>query len=336
MTFVRTEVDTIRLRAPVRDFAAAAGRMAERRSRTGLDGVERVIEASSRLPGGARVKVDQLREVPECAVEFSAPKVATGSNVIPLSLPATLDVAREVVAQVDELVGFKVPFEQMRVQRIDLDRDFEDVDNIGPLLSALSRLPAPNNPQTRYFPDPSRGNAATLTRGSAARWQSTLYSKEGEAQHRLRTARTDEQKAAAAVELATAAGRLRFELRTRTEVLGDRGLRLVGDLNDDELARMRREYFDRVGYGLEVSGMQVAVARVMGAEVEGLTEHKRLALIGWLSAQAYGMAPDLSRASGFRYKALARDVGVAAADLLEVATTASVRLDFDSARAVAA
>lgn len=331
----RTEVDTIRLRGPVRDFAAAAARLQSRRVDLGLDGRERVVEASGRLPGGARVKVDQLREVPECAVEFSAPKVANGSNVVPLPLAEAIAVAREVVGQVDELVGFTVPFEAMRVQRIDLDRDFEDVDNIGPLLSALSRLPAPNNPATRYFPDPSRGNAATLTRGSPARWQSTLYSKEGEALSRLRSARTDEQKAAATVDVQKAQRRLRFELRSRTEVLGDRGLRLVGDLDDDALAGMRRYYFDRVGYGLEVTGMQVAVARVMEAETD-VSVNRRLALIGWLSAQAYGMAPDLSTRTGFRYKSLAQEIGVAPADLLEVAATSSVRLDFDAARMVAA
>lgn len=40
------------------------------------------------------------------------------------------------------------------------------------------------------------------------------------------------------------------KLRLRPEALG-RHLRLVQDLNDDDLTRLRRGYFDRVGYGLK-------------------------------------------------------------------------------------
>ena len=150
------EVDTVRLRGPVRD-AGAMGRLRHLRL---VDGV--VVGGSEVLPSGARLSLDSLNGGKvEASVEFSAPKVALRSNVVPLPLRHVPAVCRQVV---DEAAGFAgewaVPFGDLRVTRLDVDRDFVDVDHAGPLLAALSKLRVAYNSPTRYFPDPERGNAA--------------------------------------------------------------------------------------------------------------------------------------------------------------------------------
>jgi hypothetical protein len=96
---------------------------------------------------------------------------------------------------------------------------------------------------------------------------------------------------------------------------------------------MRRAYFERVGYHLEVSGMQRAAALVLGHE--DLRMDNRLALIGWLFAEGQGLPVELHRHNVRRYRKRADELGITSADLLDMATT-NVRLDFDMARMVAA
>jgi hypothetical protein len=331
---VTVDVDTIRLRGRVKD-ADSMGRLTHLRSSRLFDakGEGRMVltAGSDTLRSGARLGVDiQNQGAPEAWVEFSAPKVATGSNVVPLPLREAVAVAREVYDEAGELVDWQTPFEHMRVGRLDVDRDFEDVAHQGPLLSALSKVRAPYNPQTRFFPDATKGGAVTLTRGPASRWLATLYSKEGEALHRYRYAQPHE-KARAKADLDRARGRLRYELRLRPDALG-KNLRLVQDLNDDDLTRLRRGYFDRVGYGLEVTGMQRAAALVM--EHDEWRVNTRLALLGWLLVESQGMPVDVHRNNAAKYRTRCEEVGVTAADLLDMAST-SVRLDFDTARMVA-
>lgn len=329
------EVDTIRLRGRVKDGESMA-RLSHLRSSRILDAKEGsrmvLVGGTDTLRSGARIGVDvQNQGVPEAWVEFSAPKIATGSNVVSLPLDQALDVAREVYDEAGALVDWRDKFEHLRVGRLDLDRDFEEVEHQGPLLSALSKVRAPYNPQTRYFPDPNKGGAVTLTRGPAARWLSTLYSKEAEAAHRHRYAQAHE-KARTKADLEKARGRLRYELRLRPEAMG-KNLRLVQDLNEDDLTRLRRGYFDRVGYGLEVTGMQRAAAVVM--EHEEWRVNTRLALLGWLMVESQGLPVEVHRNNAAKYRKRCEEAGVTAADLLDMAST-SVRLDFDSARMVAA
>jgi hypothetical protein len=329
------EVDTIRLRGRVKDGESMA-RLSYQRSSRVLDKATGdrmvLVGGTDVLRSGARIGVDvQNQGAPEAWVEFSAPKIANGSNVVALPLDQALDVAREVYDEAGELVDWTDRFEHLRVGRLDLDRDFEQVEHQGPLLAALSKVRAPYNPQTRYFPDPTKGGAVTLTRGPAARWLATLYSKEGEAAHRLRYAQPHE-KVRAAADLERAKGRLRYELRLRPEAMGKQ-LRLVKDLNEDDLTRLRRGYFDRVGYGLEVTGMQRAAALVM--EHDEWRVNSRLALLGWLLVESQGMPVEISRNKAAGYRSRCEEIGVTAGEILDMAST-SVRLNFDSARMVAA
>jgi hypothetical protein len=63
--------------------------------------------------------------------------------------------------------------------------------------------------------------------------------------------------------------------------------------------------------------------------------NSRLALLGWLFVESQGLPVEISRNKATGYRKRCEEVGVTAADLLDMAST-SVRLDFDTARMVAA
>jgi hypothetical protein len=250
------------------------------------------------LPSGARM--DKLNGGGwETWVEFSVPKIGTGSNVIALPLRQAVDVGRQVYEDAGEVVRWMDSYEHLRVQCIDLDRDFEGVEHQEPLLAGLAKLRVAYNPKTRLFPDPANAGAVTLTRGPATRWQSTLYSKQGGAQHRLRYA-PEHRREQLRRDLEAAQGRLRFEARLRADVLD--GQRTVESLDSDELARLRRKYFDRVGYGMEVAGMDRAVALVV---MSTLAEAAKLQTLGYLLAESQGMPVKFtSRTTVWKYRKL--------------------------------
>lgn len=297
--------------------------------RTGETDLEPVA-AGDVLGSGARIGVDKLHAGGwEGWVEFSAPKVGTGSNVVALPLRQAVDVARDVFREAEAVVNWLDPFERTRVQRIDLDRDFDGVEHQVPLLTGLSKLRAAYNPKTRLFPDPAKSGAMTLTRGPASRWLSTLYDKEGEARHRARYA-PEAEKAQRQNDITSAAGRLRFEARLRSDVLG--GQRTIGDLVEDELAGLRRKYFERVGYGMEVAGMDRAVALIVASD---LTEAAKIQTLGYLVMESQGMPAAFGRTTVWKYRKRCEELGVTAADMQSMATTA-VRLDYDAGTVIAA
>lgn len=323
-------MDTIRLRGRVAD-AECIDRLSHRQITRLVDEGDKLVAGIDTLHSGARVGVDLKHGgAPEAWVEFSAPKIANGDNVVPLPLREAVAVGREVYEEASALVDWVDDFDNLRVLRLDVDNDFQEVPQQDALLGALARVRAPYSPKTRLFPDASKNGATTLTRGPASRWLATLYSKEGEALHRARYA---EDKAAAAREVERAKGRLRYEARLRPEAMG-RHLRLVRDLEADALSGLARSYFDRVGYGLEVSGMQRVVATVMAADT--MRTNTKLALIGWLFLEAQGIPAEQHRNRRADYARRARELGVGAAELLELAVSESVRLDYEARRAVAA
>jgi hypothetical protein len=316
MTEPELAVDTIRLRGRVRDADAVRvmGSATIRQTTDPATGEMRTeaVAGIDTLRSGARVGMDKLNAGGwEAWIEYSAPKIATGSNVIALPLREAIEVSEQVYAEAGEVVTWMEHFEHMRVQRIDPDRDFEGVEHQVPLLTGLSKLRAAYNPKTRLFPDPTKAGAMTLTRGPATRWQSTLYSKEGEAAHRLRYAQP-EHRDQLARDLETAKGRLRFEARLRSDVLAPAGIRTIADLTVEKLAGQRRKYFNRVGYGMEVAGMQVAVAKVAGS---GLTVPQQVAVLGYMLLESQGVGVDVGRTTTW---------------------TTAVRLDYDTGTTIAA
>lgn len=327
-------IDTLRLRGRLRDADAvrlmSSVSMRQRTDVTTGETRHEPVAAGDVLRSGARIGVDKLHGGAwEGWVEFSAPKIATGSNVVALPLGQAVEVAWDVCREAEGIVSWLDPFERMRVQRVDPVRDFEGVEHQVPLLTGLSKLRAAYNPKTRLFPDPAKAGAMTLTRGPATRWQSTLYDKEGEARHRARYA-PEAEKAQRQRDITSAAGRLRFEARLRSDVLEDQ--RTIADLTEAGLAGLRRKYFERVGYGMEVAGMDRAVALVA---VSNMTEVAKLQTLGYLLAESQGLPVHFGRTTVWKYRKRCEELGVTAADMASLATT-SVRLDYEAGAVVAA
>ena len=93
---------------------------------------------------------------------------------------------------------------------------------------------------------------------------------------------------------------------------------------DEPLAGLRRAYFDRVGYGREVSGMQRAAELVMAQEEWRV--NARLALLGWLMLESTGLPADLHRNNRATYRKRAEALGVSYDDLVAEVQRSSLRL----------
>src|SRR5262249_6418214 len=93
------------------------------------------IEEYMRIPGRFRLRVRRGW----ARVEASLPRLANGTNTVavPVSnvIAATADLLEEIARHVEPMRGATRP-ENVLVTRLDLVRDFEDVDDIGNALRA--------------------------------------------------------------------------------------------------------------------------------------------------------------------------------------------------------
>src|SRR5690606_11832364 len=96
-----------------------------------------------------------------------------------------LRVIKEMHREAAEFVKYDVHHdgqvpEAGRMTRIDLVRDFHDVDEISRMLRGLQTVPVPGRAKGRVHFDASRNHAETLTFGPKKAWQSRLYDKHTE------------------------------------------------------------------------------------------------------------------------------------------------------------
>lgn len=138
-------IDTVRLRGPATTELMAqlpekrytqlyddiTGEMteAQRSGYTGIAVKETLV----------RVKADLRTGTPEVAIEYSAPSVLVGHNRDPLPLP--LSLLRSLAETVHDALGQELTglpdFEQLRLLRVDVDRDFTNVRSIPMTLGRL-------------------------------------------------------------------------------------------------------------------------------------------------------------------------------------------------------
>lgn len=190
-------------------------------------------------------------------VEASLPKRRDPDdrrNDVACLLPEAEEILRDMYdeARTHVEVSKGHHFEESKVIRLDLVRDFHDVKGATPLLDGLADVVQPGRSKVRRFADPSRGQAETLRVGPKA-WGCTLYDKYEESG---RQEGTEDQ--------------LRFETRLHRDQLASvfarkngGNVRVVGDLftrgsvdaletGESALARAQRAWFDRVGFGMAI------------------------------------------------------------------------------------
>ena len=207
-------------------------------------------------------------------------------------------------------------FEEAKIVRLDVVRDFSGVASAPWLLDGLANVPVTGRARQRRYADAERNRAETLTVGPKAAWAATLYDKAAE------TAGSDFE---------ADEGSLRFETRLRSDILSGQwarkrggSVRAVMDLQEDKVQSFGAAMFERVGFDREVEALGRLAEVVFGSD---LSATERRNLWAYMTAGIHGADIGLHRNSERKYRRLAEDLGVV---LATGGSGATVRLDYAS------
>lgn len=201
----------------------------------------------------------------------------------------------------------------MKVRRLDVARDFTDVDRPEFLVRGLGPVHRPWARRNLVHFDPSKNGAQTLMVGSGA-GVVRLYDKDQETGGR-------------------APGVLRWEVEARRDWCQKYGgISTLDDVTGDAVAELGRDRWEWSAMGTEVQAMEAVVERVMRSDLS-FTEQRNL--IGYLSMLAAGADVRASKATHAKYRRAARHIGVALdPETLGGGVGFGARLDLDSGRMV--
>ncbi len=281
-----------------------------------------VGHANARLHGFRQGGVAWLR------VEVSLPTMLNGHNRNPLGLDVFPDAVEASLILLGEQLPDVPDVDRVTVQRLDLPRDFYDVQSTHTVLSALHRrhiLQARVN-EPRYLSD---GTMQSLHRGSRSSYLVRGYDKGRElAQHARRDrARRPLLEAWADSSL----GQLRFEPQLRTPLLRRKGITTVFDAPATALEALSHEQFIKARWA-EPYGGRGRVQSALHALRPTLTPAEFRNLCCFVFCTTHGLDLPLSRHVIERVRPLARRH-----NLLDPEDDHERRrLDFSSGREVAA
>lgn len=323
-------IDTVRLRGRATDRLLA--QLPEKRfvqmcdDRTGVlsDVQSSGYTAVAAVNTFARVRADMRRGFPEVAVEFSAPSVLEGHNRNPLPVRRLVEVARQVYAGVEsELTGLP-DFEDLRLIRLDVDRDFVNVRSISSMLEAIAKRPA-----SRVRRDDLRrgadGGWQSLTRGNSGSWLAVGYGKRQQLTEAAARSNDLGRRRLLQAAADTSHDTFRWELQLRRESLRKNNLNTLDEITEETIYDMSKKYFDRARFGDSIAGnstrLKEALTDLSPAEVRGL-----LAL---LAADLHGIPAPMGHGLEDQSRATARRLGLAPHDL-DLEGGVRRRLDFDA------
>jgi hypothetical protein len=275
-------------------------------------------------------------------VEASLPKRAGADNVEPVDVEQAAELLRGMVAEACSLyvtagvaqtvadtdgkrAGHVYTAENPRLVRLDLVRDFQlrEAANLRTLLDGLATVPQAGRSGVRRFfgkvdegrdPHLNRGAGETLRVGPGA-WAAIAYDKCAETGGKAPV------------------GRLRTEFRLHHDQLSNVGaakagavMRSLADVTEVKVERLRRAYFDKVGFGREVVGMGSLVSSV--AATAQLSERERLLFLGWMLTRSVGGFAALDVKTERKYRSVAKELGISLAPGA-VDCGVTVRLDYE-------
>jgi hypothetical protein len=203
----------------------------------------------------------------------------------------------------------------MKVRRLDVARDFVNVDRPSYIVSGLGPVHRPWARRNLVHYDPGRKGAQTLMVGSGA-GVVRLYDKEAETEGK-------------------AAGVLRWEVEARRDWCQKYGeIANLRDVNEETVSKLGQDRWQWSAMGTEVSAMEAVVEKVMRS---GLSFAEQRALIGYMTMIAAGADVRAAKATHAKYRTQARKLGVT----MEVpnpddddSAGFSARLDLDSGTVV--
>ncbi|MCA1726980.1 MAG: hypothetical protein LC722_04835 [Actinobacteria bacterium] len=297
----RASIDTIAVSFEVGEPDSGPGVMMH--SSIGESGGLEDVRTLRKLPGGGTLSSGVGGRA---KVEASAPKYLSGGNAEGVGFEAAIGVARAMWEEAGQYVRPVRSWEESRVCRVDVVRDFTGVRGFEYLVHGLQpHLRAPRA-KGRLFWDRARGGL-TLGVGNT-RFRAYLYDKGAE------TGERQDQ------------GRVRFELSLRSKRVREAAVSLQ---SEGELAEVCRRVFTTTGFGARVSGM----GRVLGdvLEAAGLSTSEKYRLLGFMWARTFGAELHESSATRAKYNRLCRDLGVTLAKGDVGAPETFAALDYDGA-----
>ncbi|MDQ3956681.1 MAG: hypothetical protein M3285_14180 [Actinomycetota bacterium] len=246
-------------------------------------------------------------------VEFNPSRVEDPDGVSLAPVEALAKVVPLVLRKASELVDVDQAVTDARVKRLDVARDFTDVERSDFYLRGLGPVRRPWARRNLVHFDPSRNGAQTLMVGSGA-GSVRLYDKHAESQGKA------------------APGTLRWEVEARGGWAKNYGgIRALEDLTRSNVEALAQNRWEWSAMGVEVSAADRVIEKVQRSE---LSPAKQRSFLGWLFLQSRGMASPLSKETAAGFNRLARELDVALgpqdADVLGFVG----RLDFDSGREV--
>lgn len=247
------------------------------------------------LPGGGFIG---LGVGGKAWVEASLPKRTNDeqSNVRALPVGEALEVARAMYDEARTVCTPEESFDESKIVRLDVVRDFAGVRQLGPMLDGLAMVPLTGRAKRRRFADAESNNAETLRVGPKA-WACTLYDKFTETRGDV-----------------AAAGQLRFEARLHhaqlTSVFAKEhgaAMGVIADVTDAKCEAMRWSMFHRVGFDRAVPATE-SIAEYVWA-CDELSPARRGAFWAYLTLPGFGAA--LSDPTERKYRRLAESMGLA-------------------------
>lgn len=320
-------IDTIKVAWPIKDHWLTNFRFKRTVSRDG--------EYADLFTFGSESLKDALLQVRNCnqglqaSIERSVPSIIHGHNLH----PATIEKAKAVVAdlydQASEYVEFACDPLDGRVTRLDLDRGFVGVEHPEHLLTGLARLRVSRSANPRLY---YNEGALTLERRTTSRtWGAVLYDKRAQMVHLADHARDSDWKNRLLETAELARGHLRFEAQLRSRTLRERGITTMNDLDEQILLSLREEIFRRARFDTPVGGADRLNELQVRLACSGDPGYKSFGqVVAMLRAEALGVTPPTTGSATLaKYRALAREWGLSAADVLTTSGPA-IALDYET------
>jgi hypothetical protein len=230
--------------------------------------------------------------------------VEAALSTVPFAVAAVRQLARPVDSDA----------RTWNVKRIDVARDFADVDEPGQLIRSLGALHRPWSRLNQTHADPLKHGAQTLYVGSGAGGV-RLYDKEAETEGRAPQ------------------GTVRWETEARQWVKNYGGMKVLGDVDGDAVGRLAMNRWEWSRMGVEVAGSTARLVRLV--DQSDLSTAQKRSFLGWLVEQSAGVDSGVgSKATLAKYRRLQKELGIAApadfGSMVEVVR----RLDWESGREV--
>jgi len=300
VTGVPAAVDTVGIAVPITDF----DQMGCEVQISGYQTATMTYRYNRRLTGGGFIGTG----VGATAwLEASLPKRVDpeGDNSTALELDPAVEALHGLYIEARQFIDVdpRHVFEESKIVRLDLVRDFQGVDRQTELLDGLAAISQPGRAKVRRFADPSANRAETLRVGPKA-WGCTLYDKHTETGGKA------------------APGHLRFEARLHRDQLTSVFARHNGGIvntiedlyrlgrdfdgdNGTSLAQAQYAWFRRVGFHQTIAAPHQLVKEIARLELSAA----RAASL-WAFLTLPGWAAACSRNTRAKYRQLAEQLDV--------------------------